>query len=785
MNLNLKLRHKIQLIIISLSVVIFLGAIGYISIKARKAAYRDASRLVDFQSQKYANRIQGLMNSDFTVVRTLSQAFKTYDYLPRERWQEMINKMYIDVFQANPSFYNLWDSWELQYIDTSWTRSYGRISNQNFRENGEFKTSTDRRSLEGDPDLYASWKSRKEELVADLYADVFVENKSERRLMTTLASPILESGNFIGLVGVDLTLDRFQQIIQEIDIEKLEGCSSFLLTHNGKYAGHPDQELLNTRAPANPTAEQGFNLYDKMEQGKAFSILHQPAEERDKQESYVSYAPIQIGNTETQWYLGLSAPVSSIKAQANKNFTISLIVGLVGLLILSLVIYLVSRNITHPVEQVTDRLNRLSRGHIDPNMKLQLSTGDEIQEMATALNTSIDELNKKNEFAQKIGNGELEADYQMLSDDDQLGQSLIDMRNSLKQARREEEKRKIEDEKRRWVNEGLARFADILRQNNDNLEQLSYQIISNLVGYLGANQGGLFLLNDEDEQNIFYELKAAHAFNRKKYMEKEIKPGEGLVGSCAIEKQTIYMTDIPQDYIQITSGLGDANPDSLLIVPLKVEEEVLGVIEIASFKEFEKHQIEFVEKVAESIASTISSVRVNLRTSQLLEKSQQQAEEMSAQEEEMRQNMEELKATQEEAARRENELSGIMEAIDQFLIKAELDLSGKLINANPLFLETFGYDDQKIQEIPMEKFIDDNDLATFHHTWEEAKKGRDIRQKIRYINKHGTTLWLITSFSAVKDKEGNINKIIFIALDHTESENEKQQLKDKLNQREN
>jgi len=783
MNLNLKLRHKIQLIIISLSVLIFLGAIGYISIKARKAAYRDATRLVDFQSQKYANRIQGLMNSDFAVVRTLSQAFKSYDYLPKDRWQDMIRQMYLDVFQTNPSFYNLWDSWELQHIDTSWTRPYGRISNQNFRENGVVKTSTDRRSLEGDPDLYASWKSRKEELVADLYADVFTEHKSERKLMTTLASPILQSGNFIGLVGVDLTLDRFQDIVQSIDIEKLEGCSAFLLTHNGKYASHPDQKLLNTRAPSNPTAKNGFSLYERMEQGSPFSILHQEEKEDQQQESYVAYAPVEIGNTNTRWYLGLSVPTGSLKAQANRNFTISLIVGLAGLLILSLVIYLVSRNITNPIEQVTDRLNRLSRGHIDPNMKLQLSTGDEIQEMAAALNTSIDELNKKNEFAQKIGSGELEADYQMLSDNDQLGQSLIDMRNSLKQARQEEEKRKVEDEKRRWVNEGLAKFADILRQNNDDLEKLSYQIISNLVSYLGANQGGLFLLNDEDGQNVFYELKAAHAFDRKKYMEKQIKPGEGMVGTCALEKQTIYMTEIPQDYIQITSGLGDANPDSLLIVPLKVEEEVLGVIEIASFKKFEKHQIEFVEKVAESIASTISSVRVNLRTSQLLEKSQQQAEEMSAQEEEMRQNMEELKATQEEAARRENELSGILEAIDQFLIKAEIDLKGRLINANNLFLQTFGYEDQQIQEKPMESIIDANDLATFRQTMDEASQGRDIRQTIRCIGKKGETLWLIASLSAVRDKENHISKIIFIALDHTDSEKEKQNLKDKLEQK--
>jgi PAS domain S-box-containing protein len=252
------------------------------------------------------------------------------------------------------------------------------------------------------------------------------------------------------------------------------------------------------------------------------------------------------------------------------------------------------------------------------------------------------------------------------------------------------------------------------------------------------------------------------------------------VGTCAVEKQTIYMTDLPQDYIQITSGLGDASPDSLLLVPLKVEEQVLGVIEIASFNKFEKHQIEFVEKVAESIASTISSVRVNIRTSQLLEKSQQQAEEMSAQEEEMRQNMEELKATQEEAARRESELSGILEAIDQFLIKAEMDLNGKIINANPLLLETFGYDDQQVQEKTLEAFIDEKDLDAFRDIWNGVLQGDDRRETLRCRNKHGEELWLIASFSAVKDKEGNITKLIFIALDHSESEKEKQSLKAQL-----
>ncbi len=118
-----------------------------------------------------------------------------------------------------------------------------------------------------------------------------------------------------------------------------------------------------------------------------------------------------------------------------------------------------------------------------------------------------------------------------------------------------------------------------------------------LVNYLKANQGGLFILNDEDKENIYFNLLSAFAYDRRKYMEKHIQFGEGLIGTCAIEKKTIFMTDIPQDYMEITSGLGGANPGSLLIVPLKLEDDVLGALEIASFNVFEEHEIEFVEKL--------------------------------------------------------------------------------------------------------------------------------------------------------------------------------------------
>jgi hypothetical protein len=252
-------------------------------------------------------------------------------------------------------------------------------------------------------------------------------------------------------------------------------------------------------------------------------------------------------------------------------------------------------------------------------------------------------------FADTIGQGNYEADVRIEEGEkDSLSLALAGMRDKLKMVAEE-------DKKRNWVNSGLAQVGEILRMHYEKSEDLYFSITSFVVTYLNANQGGLFILQETSEETNI-ELVACIAYDRKKYMKKKFDRKEGLIGRCVQEAATIYLTEIPNDYIEITSGLGKANPSDLLIVPLKLNDETFGVLELASFNKIEKYQLEFVEKIAESIASTISNVKTNERTRILLEQSQQQAEELSAQEEEMRQNMEELQATQEEMVRMSSNL---------------------------------------------------------------------------------------------------------------------------------
>lgn len=231
----------------------------------------------------------------------------------------------------------------------------------------------------------------------------------------------------------------------------------------------------------------------------------------------------------------------------------------------------------------------------------------------------------------------------------ELEQKGIEMKEQMRQI----ELSQKEEQERSWAAEGFSRFGAILRKNDD-LQQLYDELLASLVKYINANQGALYVAEEEDK-NVNLALKACYAYGRKKYQDKTLAPGQGLVGQCYLERDIIFMTEVPQGYTYITSGLGDATPACILIVPLIANEKVEGVMEFASFKSFPAHVISFIKKLGEDVAATLSVGRINSLTRTLLEQAQEQAEQMRAQEEEMRQNMEELSATQEEMQRKELE----------------------------------------------------------------------------------------------------------------------------------
>ncbi|MGB9747473.1 MAG: PAS domain S-box protein [Bacteroidales bacterium] len=370
---------------------------------------------------------------------------------------------------------------------------------------------------------------------------------------------------------------------------------------------------------------------------------------------------------------------------------------------------------------------------------------------------------------EKISKGDLTETLAEFQPDDKIGLLLNQLKSYLIKSKEAELKRREEDRQRNWITEGLAKFADLLRENNNNLTDLSYNIIIHLVKYLDANQGGIFLVEQTDG-NKFLELKACYAWGRKKFAKARYEFGEDLVGACALEKDMIFMTDVPDNYIRIRSGLGDANPRCILIVPLMVNgDEIQGVIELASFKVFEPFEQEFIKKVTESIASTIYGVKNTLQTKKLLEQSQQQAEELAQQEEELRQNLEELRATQEQIALQSRELEVFTEAVNHSMLRAEFDMDARAIYMNDRFVKKMGYGntDELIGK-HISVFLSYRDQDAFFKIWNNVIENNDgFEGEIKFQTKQGKDVWLMVTIVPERSEYSNLNKIIFLATDIT------------------
>jgi methyl-accepting chemotaxis protein len=365
-----------------------------------------------------------------------------------------------------------------------------------------------------------------------------------------------------------------------------------------------------------------------------------------------------------------------IHVEAEKNRLLILIIILtLGQLVVGAILSLAfSKNITQGIKSIQLRIEKLANG-VFPEIE-NLESRDEMGQASKALNNLIGRIETAADFAKKIGEGELNTNYNQEYADDVLAKSLIAMHTKLNEAH-------VDNEKRNWVTTGLANFSEILRSSSLSLHELSDKIIASLVKYTNANQGQLLIVQNENTPTEHLQLMATYAWGRKKFGEKQIEKGEGLAGQVWIEKETTFLTRIPESYVKITSGLGEASPTSVLIVPMKQNETVFGIIELASFQVYEKYQIDFVEKLAEVIAATLSSVKIATHTKLLLEESQHQAEELRAQEEEMRQNQEEMSATQEEMHRQRTEMEEKILSLERELTKykeAESDTKKSIKN---------------------------------------------------------------------------------------------------------
>jgi signal transduction histidine kinase len=201
-------------------------------------------------------------------------------------------------------------------------------------------------------------------------------------------------------------------------------------------------------------------------------------------------------------------------------------------------------------------------------------------------------------------------------------------------------------EKQSWIKTKIAEIATMYSGIAD-LSALANLFMSKVTPMVAASYGVFYIKNEEGIESCFQKL-AGYAYNQQKIGAESFRLGEGLVGQCALENRMILLDQVPENYINITSGLGKASPSAILIMPVEFEGEVLAVIELATFKSFSTQEQMLLKELMDNLGANIKSIQRNMQIEKLLQESQALTEELQSQSEELQLQQEELKTVNEQ-----------------------------------------------------------------------------------------------------------------------------------------
>ena len=257
--------------------------------------------------------------------------------------------------------------------------------------------------------------------------------------------------------------------------------------------------------------------------------------------------------------------------------------------------------------------------------------------------------------ARLVAAGDLEQEIHVKSRNEigELAGNFGTMLTGLKESRHK-------NETQDWLKTGQTELNDQMRGEQE-ITTLCRNIITYIAHYLDAQIGAIYLA---EEENHRLQLISSYAYTKRKNISNTFSFGEGLVGQAALEKESIHLVDVPDDYITVSSGLDETSPRNIIVLPFLLKDEVVGVIELGSLKVFSDLHIEFLKQVTEPAAIAVKSAQNRLKMQELLEKTQAQSEELQNQQEELKASNEELEQQTERLKSSEEQLKAQQEELE-------------------------------------------------------------------------------------------------------------------------
>ncbi len=581
----------------------------------------------------------------------------------------------------------------------------------------------------------------------------FSPDFEDRKVFTSYLIPIKRKLEVIGFVKVDYNFSdlKLERILNNNDFFDMQIISS-----NGIIA-------YNSR-----------NYFE----GRSIKEIEKEYEkhllEIQSSETYTSVVgnrikislPIKISKDSENWQLELNWQNSGFIQLLKSRLVFASVLISSSILLITLIFAFVLRKHLLPFGNIVKVARRLEEGDIDiPEEKLPEYEFSIIQ---NSFNKIVQNLRDLAQVTRQIGQGDYTVKYELKSDKDAVGKAVLDMGVKLKNFYDEEQRLKMDAQNRAWISEGLAKFSVKLKNVDLEISDIFTHFLPELVDYVEAVQATIFKLqkNGQNEDNWELNLISAYAYHQNKYLEKNLKLGEGLVGMCAKEKKSFLIKDVPDNYIFIKSGFGATNPKNIFIVPLIFNELVYGVLEIATLSELARYKTEFIEQLSENIAGTLAGMENSEMTNSLLSQTKKQAQELQAREEELRQNLEELQATQEKYKNNQAEMKSYIQAIEKIDLVVEFDKRGRIIDFNKKFAEFMNIENKAIRDMNLNDFID-RKSEKYNLLFQSINSGK-IFQLSSYLQINKVNKYFTVSFAPVVNANNNLIKIIAIGKDTTE-----------------
>lgn len=466
-----KIRTKMLIYILSITLLVYILVVGYMSIRFQKMLQDDARKIADLYVNENALKVEVLLNKDYGVAKTMADFYQNYKTIKSDSLDKINLQMLYSVLDRNEHYIATFLQWELYAVDESHNKPFGRKRISLFRENFHLEQTSniirlksEMLDLDGDDStgLYFKVKNKKKPIITEPYFYTYaLPNETPSDFPTDVSSiiestiivPIIDNNNeFLGLTGMDIPLNKFQQLIGTV--KPFDECDVFLVSNQGNFLAHSSLKVVTDQLTNIQSYYFNGDVLDKIKNGSYYSFDKVLDDQRGK--NYISLAPIFIGDTETPWSLGISVPYHVIWKESNQNLIFSIGIAALGIFILIILISFISINISKPITEVSELLAKFAKGDVHQKNKFKKTSKDEIGIMQKSANQMIEALNSTAQFALDIGNGKLDTQYTPLSKKDILGHSILEMRNKLKQSK---------------IN--LEKYASELEFKNKELEKLS------------------------------------------------------------------------------------------------------------------------------------------------------------------------------------------------------------------------------------------------------------------------------------------------------------------------